>query len=220
MSKIVHDNRLDTSKYSGPVQFANLNVSTNPPAAYFNPGNLVYDIPTASLWYGDGVSWKPVGGAGTGTVTNITTGYGITGGPITTTGTLSSSLLASTRYADQAITFPAGDIMQFPNIVENFLETSGSITYAAGVYTINVGGLYKISITTCHNGASTLNVPIFIRKNADPVIYRCSTGNTASALSISLSLFAADTITITTTDTAITTPVAGFTNFVTIERLN
>lgn len=220
MSKIYHDNKLDTSKYSGTVQLANLNVSTNPPAAYFNPGNIVYDIPTASPWYADGVSWKPFTGGGTGTVTNIATGYGVSGGPITTTGTIVANLLASTRYADQNANFPPGGTMEFPNVAENSLETSGSVTYAAGVYTINTPGLYKINLTTCHNTLSTTNIPIIIQKNADPAIYRCSTGNTASALSIALTLAATDTIRIRLTDTGITTPVAGFTNFFTIERFS
>ena len=58
-------------------------------------GNVIYLYSTQSLWVrtiasGSTKKWSEIGsgGGGSGTVTDVATGYGLTGGPITTTGTI------------------------------------------------------------------------------------------------------------------------------------
>jgi hypothetical protein len=53
-----------------------------------------------------GPAWKPVVGASGGTVTNVATGTGLTGGPITATGTISiaNSGVGTAQLADNAVT--------------------------------------------------------------------------------------------------------------------
>ena len=55
-----------------------------------------------------GICWATIGG-GTGTVTNITTGTGLTGGPITTTGTiaLANTAVTAGSYTNASITVDA-----------------------------------------------------------------------------------------------------------------
>ena len=74
-------------------------------------GAVIYVYSTQSLWvrsYVTGKTWVEIGsggGGGSGTVTNIATGLGLSGGPITTTGTLlvdtaSASILSRQRAAN------------------------------------------------------------------------------------------------------------------------
>jgi hypothetical protein len=73
-------------------------------------GAIIYTYDVQALWvrkYDSGKKWAAIGGGGggSGTVTNIATGLGLSGGPITTTGTLlvdtaSASILSRQRAAN------------------------------------------------------------------------------------------------------------------------
>jgi hypothetical protein len=51
-------------------------------------GSLVYNTTNDLIYYSNGLSWIPLAGGG-GSVTSVATGTGLTGGPITTIGTIS-----------------------------------------------------------------------------------------------------------------------------------
>ena len=73
-----------------------LNLAQNPPIL----GSIAISEGANTFHYADGTSWVPVTG-GSGTVTSVGSGTGLTGGPITTTGTLS---LANTAVTPGAYT--------------------------------------------------------------------------------------------------------------------
>jgi hypothetical protein len=87
-------------------------------------------------------SWAPASGGGGGTVTQVNTGYGLTGGPITTTGTIvadttSSNGLATKSYVNAALwpeEAPIGVIYNknnwanTPNLTDFAVNTSGGST--------------------------------------------------------------------------------------------
>jgi hypothetical protein len=64
----------------------------NPPYNGLMGFNL--DLSEYEFWASVSSSWVPVGGGGGGSVTLINTGTGLTGGPITTTGTISFAAIA------------------------------------------------------------------------------------------------------------------------------
>ena len=78
------------------------------------------------------------GGGGNGTVTNVATGTGLTGGPITTTGTIS---LANTAVS--AGTY--GDANNVPQIV---VDAQGRITSAGNVAIYTAGGVTNVATGT------------------------------------------------------------------------
>ena len=78
------------------------------------------------------------GGGGNGTVTNVATGTGLTGGPITTTGTIS---LANTSVT--AGTY--GDANNVPQIV---VDAQGRITSAGNVAIYTAGGVTNVATGT------------------------------------------------------------------------
>lgn len=74
-----------------------------------NPGTLVYNNDSAAycmnvrtvpdtFWVKIGTGGSGGGGGGSGTVTNVATGYGLTGGPIVNTGTLAADSAALKNY--------------------------------------------------------------------------------------------------------------------------
>lgn len=83
-------------------------------------GLLVFDNDIGKFYYWSGTAWTAIedGTSGTGTVTNIATGTGLSGGPITTTGTIS---LANTTVV--AGTY--GSATQVPRVV---VDAQGRIT--------------------------------------------------------------------------------------------
>lgn len=83
-------------------------------------GLLVFDTDIGKFHYWSGTAWTAIedGTSGTGTVTNISTGTGLTGGPITTIGTIS---LANTTVV--AGTY--GSATQVPRVV---VDAQGRIT--------------------------------------------------------------------------------------------
>lgn len=78
------------------------------------------------------------GGGGNGTVTNVATGTGLTGGPITTTGTISLGNTAVT-----AGTY--GDASSVPQII---VDAQGRITSASNVTISVAGGVTNVATGT------------------------------------------------------------------------
>lgn len=79
-------------------------VPTGTPAAFTGRVPVVIDATNDRLYFYTAGSWK-TGGGGAGTVTNVATGAGLTGGPITTTGTLAIATggVAAAMLADGAV---------------------------------------------------------------------------------------------------------------------
>ncbi len=104
------------------------------------------DITTGNIYYNDAATgvWTLVPATGSGTVTNIASGNGLTGGPITSTGTLS----ATTALINDSI---------------NYAADSGSTdTYAITLSPVPVayviGAVYRFKANTANTGAATINV--------------------------------------------------------------
>ncbi|HRP30440.1 MAG TPA: hypothetical protein PKV73_01045 [Agriterribacter sp.] len=81
-------------------------------------GAVIYTYSTNSLWYRsaeDGKKWVEVGGGGgSGTVTSVGSGFGLLGGPITTTGTLDAD---STVLGTKQWVYNILDSLPDPNLV-------------------------------------------------------------------------------------------------------
>lgn len=78
------------------------------------------------------------GGGGNGTVTNVATGTGLTGGPITTTGTIS--------LANTAVT--AGTYGDANNVPQIIVDAQGRITSAGNVAIYTAGGVTNVATGT------------------------------------------------------------------------
>lgn len=111
---------------------------------------------------------SPAGGSGggSGTVTSVATGAGLTGGPITTTGTISTTfaIRAVTGTTDTILSGDAAKLVTYSNaspIAVTLPQATGS--FAAGYATTvqNLGaGLVTITPTTSTiNGAASITVP-------------------------------------------------------------
>ncbi len=125
---------------------------------------------TSNFLRADG-TWQAPGGAGGGTVTSVATGTGLTGGPITGTGTISldSGSIASLALADSAL--QSGDNVSELVNDSGYLTTisSGDVITALGFtpydatnpagYTTNVGTVTSVSATGSQ-GVSISGSPI------------------------------------------------------------
>lgn len=103
-------------------------------------GLLVFDSDISKFYYWNGTAWSVIedGAAGAGTVTNIATGAGLTGGPITTSGTISlaDGGVTTVKLADASVTSTKlgttgvvagtyGSATQVPRVV---IDAQGRIT--------------------------------------------------------------------------------------------
>lgn len=91
------------------VQIKRTSVSGNvPTAAQLEVGELAVNLADKTLWTKDGsnavIQLNAASGGGSGTVTNVATGAGLTGGPITTTGTISLSASGVTAGTYNSVT--------------------------------------------------------------------------------------------------------------------
>jgi len=91
------------------------------------------------------VAWAPGGGAGSGTVTQVDTGAGLTGGPITTTGTISvaNAGITNALLEHPSLTVAAGAGLSGGGLVPLGGSTSLALPAAAG----NVGSFTSANIT-------------------------------------------------------------------------
>jgi hypothetical protein len=78
-------------------------------AALFATSALAQNWPPVPLGQGSGGSGGGGGGGGTGTVTSVATSCGVSGGPITTSGTVSGAVVPNAPAAGSAYTFLASD---------------------------------------------------------------------------------------------------------------
>lgn len=154
-----------------------------------------------------------------GTVTNIATGYGITGGPITTTGTLAANLTATTRYVLNNVTTAATTAVDYTEIAFDTLEAAGHLTYLAGTWTCVNAGTYRFTITAMHNTLSSTKIPLYIKKNGAANLYELTMGSDSATLTMTYSLVATDTVAVMTDVDPFTTINSGVTNFATVERI-
>lgn len=115
------------------------------------------------------------GGGGSGTVTNIATSCGVSGGPITTTGTISATLTArdNTATTDTLVTGDCGTVVTESNAsaVAVGIAQAGTTGFATGFYVTvkNKGaGLVTITPTT-----STIdgNATVTIKQNQSLDLY-------------------------------------------------
>jgi hypothetical protein len=79
------------------------------PVVYTDRGKIAYDEGNNSLMYCNGTTWISLTNSGTGTVTQINTGTGLTGGPITVSGTISiaNTTVTAGSYTNASITVNA-----------------------------------------------------------------------------------------------------------------
>ena len=164
-----------TSTFGGSVTFAASQTfptytgATAPPAPVI--GLTWYDTALAPAAYKiyDGAAWTILSNGSSGTVTQVDAGTGLTGGPITTTGTLSlDTAYTDTLYLSLAGGTMTGDItfsgtQTFPNVLPlaggtmtGDIVFAGTQTFPNAVSSITAGtGLLGGAITT--SGTIDLN---------------------------------------------------------------
>ena len=110
-------------------------------------GLLVFDLSSNNFQYYNGATWVAIG-TGSGTVTSVGTGVGLTGGPITTAGTIS---LANTSVAPGAY----GSSTTIPGYT---VDAQGRLT---NVTSYTVSGLLPTGVNgqTLYNSSGTWTAP-------------------------------------------------------------
>lgn len=148
-------------------------------------GLMVYQTDaTAGFYYWNGSAWTQIGsGGGSGTVTSVATGIGLTGGPITSTGTISlaTSGVTAGSYTRASITVDTyGRITVAGNGAA--IDLTADIT---GVLPVINGGTGSATASGARTnlGATTLGSNLFTITNPSAITFpRFNADNTVSAL--------------------------------------
>jgi hypothetical protein len=119
----------------------------------------------AVVSFGQGTASHPGGGGGSGTVTNLATGCGLSGGPVTATGTISASVLPDLQTGSSPYAIPTGDCGKLisrnqASAVLDTIAAAGSTGFPLGWYTDyqcrGAGGCTITPATSTIDGAATL----------------------------------------------------------------
>ncbi len=176
-------------------------------------GLLVFDTDSSSHFQYTASGWQNVrasGSGGSGTVTSIATGYGLTGGPITTTGTISidSTIALSRERADSTYwrltgnagtnptarfigTTDAQDFVMRTNNTEKVRITSGGnvgigVTPTASLHIVNQANQSTILSTgyslTGANAQPLIDVTGTWNTTGTPTLIAANVTNTASGV--------------------------------------
>lgn len=123
----------------------------------------IYADPGSTTWWA--AIANPTGGGGSGTVTSVGTGAGLTGGTITTSGTISTTYLirAVTGTTDTILSTDAAKLVTYNNasaVAVALPQATGSFAagFALDVQNLGVGTVTITPTTSTINGASTLTI--------------------------------------------------------------
>ncbi len=125
--------------------------------------HLVFKNASAvTVWDQDNLC-SPASFTGAGTLTNVATGCGLTGGPITTTGTISETLLTAAHNGTYAIlTGDCGKSLTTNTTAAWTIAQAGTTGFAAGKFwtanNIGSGSLTITATTSTFYGGSTANI--------------------------------------------------------------
>jgi hypothetical protein len=118
--------------------------NSDPSGTCANPTPLVYDFSNGKLWGCDNGTWTQVG-AGGGSVTSIATSAPITGGTITTTGTIACGTCATTTNGGALSGVAPITVSAAGAIGCASCSTSG---VAVGLVSLNSAATFNIGATT------------------------------------------------------------------------
>ena len=175
-------------------------------------GLLIYNTDSTAFCYYNGAAWIKIGaaaGGGGGTVTSVATGYGVTGGTITTTGTivadtatlftkLLTTVALTTSGSGAATWTPATRILNIPtpstayvtSVATGYGITGGTITSTGTLVTDTATLFTKIfttlALTTTGSGAATWTPATRILNVPTPATITASNGLTKTVNDITL----------------------------------
>ena len=125
--------------------------STNPTLA---AGEFGYETDTGKLKIGNGsLTWTGLGYTGTGTVTSVVASTGLTGGTITSTGTIAidtsvtADLTTAQTLTNKTLTTPV------------ITQGTSTPSFTANVYTLVAGDAGKLLLASNSSTAGTIKVP-------------------------------------------------------------
>ena len=187
-----------------PMQFkgtvgTNGTITSLPTAAAANQGFVYKAITAASspvaykvgdTLVSDGSAWVviPSGDEPSGTVTNVATGVGLTGGAITSTGTIKAKLRSETALTNDSAAATETSGRVYPVAVDKSGYLAVNVPWTDHTYTVNNGtlaiqgsGTTASSFTANNSGNVTLNIKgsgaTTVTKTADNEITVSSTDN-------------------------------------------